>query len=103
MKPPKPTSGRFPAIPPPPPPKRQTIPRVDLDPIIEVRAPAFQDTERPTGSQNATLSTYQPIVAVFDELEPRARLEFVELARLFAALATADRLRLIELAQRLGR
>jgi hypothetical protein len=48
-------------------------------------------SEPPTRQKNVTASVYQSLISVFDEMSPNQKMEFVDMAALFAALDTAGR------------
>lgn len=47
--------------------------------------------ESSTGSTSQALATYQSLLGVFDSLTPDERLEFVELAAIWAGMNRAER------------
>lgn len=58
----------------------------------------WDNDEAPTGRTNETLAIYTSLLSVFDPLGQRQRLQFVDLARLFADLSDEERERLLEFA-----
>jgi hypothetical protein len=44
------------------------------------------NSEPPTRQKNVTASVYQSLISVFDSMTPAQRMEFVDVAALFAAL-----------------
>jgi hypothetical protein len=76
----------------PPPFKAQTPPPHALD------AQKFE-SEPPTKQKNMTASIYQSLLSVFDEMTDEQRMEFVELAAVYASLTVGARNDLVEILQ----
>lgn len=57
---------------------------------MELRGVEWDD-ESSTGRSNATMATFQSLLSVFDALTPDDRLEFVELAAIWAGMSRAER------------
>jgi hypothetical protein len=76
----------------PPPFKAQTPPPHALE------AQKFE-SEPPTKQKNITASIYQSLLSVFDEMTDEQRMEFVELAAVYASLTVGARNDLVEILQ----
>jgi hypothetical protein len=59
-------------------------------------------SEPPTKQKNVVASVYQSLLSVFDQMTPRQRMEFVDLASRYAAIDDAARPDLLELAGHFG-
>ena len=57
---------------------------------MELRGVEWEE-ESSTGSTSQALATYQSLLGVFDGLTPDERLEFVELAAIWAGMSRAER------------
>jgi hypothetical protein len=67
-----------------------------LPPLPEAPKPKFE-SEPPTKEKNVTASVYQSLISVFDEMTPAQRMEFVDVASMYAALDAGARRSLAEL------
>lgn len=74
---------------PPPPVLRRPLPAPSRGPVIEVTA--WREEESDTGQTNQSLAVYSSLLGVFDGLTPDERLEFVELAAIWAGMNRAER------------
>lgn len=61
---------------------------------------AWQDEESSTGRSNQAMAVYSSLLSVFDGLSPEERLEFVELAAVWAGMNRAERKALMGLLTR---
>ena len=89
---------------PPPKPSRpaeakslRSISRPGELPPVPQAPPAKFDSEPPTREKNVSAAVYQSLISVFDEMSPAARMEFVDVASLYAALDAPSRQSLVEL------
>lgn len=89
---------------PPPKPSRASEPKSlrsisrpgELPPVPRAPQPKF-DSEPPTREKNVSAAVYQSLISVFDEMSPAARMEFVDVASLWAALDAPSRQAFVEL------
>ncbi len=70
-------------------------------PRKDERTTAFPPAEAPTPTKNIDIAMYQGLLSVFDEMSHVERMDFVELALVFKELTPANRLWLVEEANRL--
>jgi hypothetical protein len=68
----------------------------ELPPVPEAPKAKF-NSEPPTREKNVTASVYQSLISVFDEMSPAQRMEFVDVAAMYAALDAGGRQSFIEL------
>jgi hypothetical protein len=93
---------------PPPKPARASAPPSDREgkkqgtftlPPVPVTPPARRrfSSEPPTRQKNVAASVYQSLISVFDTMTPAERMEFVDVAGLYAALDSNARRDLVAL------
>jgi hypothetical protein len=68
----------------------------ELPPVPKAPPQKFH-SEPPTRQKNVAASVYQSLISVFDTMTPAQRMEFVDMASLYAALDAAGRRDFIEL------
>jgi hypothetical protein len=68
----------------------------ELPPVPQAPSPKFE-SEPPTREKNVSAAVYQSLISVFDEMTPAQRMEFVDIAALYAALDASSRRSFIDL------
>jgi len=66
-------------------------------PPVPRAPPAKFESEPPTREKNVSAAVYQSLISVFDEMSPAERMEFVDVAAMYAALDASSRRSFVEL------